>query len=107
MSILAGIEGVAAVGAPGVDAGGERRGQPCRRDSCGQSRERRARPEPRGRTVERCTAALVAAGIGVREVRASGGSLEEVFASLTQDAPDAGGRRRRATNARLRGRRAS
>jgi ABC-2 type transport system ATP-binding protein len=48
-------------------------------------------PGPAGEAsvrVERCTAALVAAGIGVREVRASGGSLEEVFASLTaQDAP--------------------
>jgi ABC-2 type transport system ATP-binding protein len=43
--------------------------------------------EARARVVERCTAALVAGGIAVREVRASGGSLEEVFASLTQDAP--------------------
>jgi ABC-2 type transport system ATP-binding protein len=43
--------------------------------------------EARGRTVERCAAALVASGIGIREVRGSGGSLEEVFASLTQEAP--------------------
>ena len=41
--------------------------------------------EARARTIERCTAALVAAAMGVREVRA-GGSLEEVFASLTQEA---------------------
>jgi ABC-2 type transport system ATP-binding protein len=32
---------------------------------------------------ERAVAALVAAGIGVREVRPSGGSLEDVFAALT------------------------
>jgi hypothetical protein len=30
-------------------------------------------------------AALVAAGAGVREVRAGGGSLEDVFASLTHE----------------------
>jgi gliding motility-associated transport system ATP-binding protein len=41
--------------------------------------------EAHGRTVERCVAALVAAGLGVREARASGGSLEEVFASLTRE----------------------
>jgi ABC-2 type transport system ATP-binding protein len=45
-----------------------------------------AAPAPDG-AVERCVAALVGAGIGVREVRLSGGSLEEVFAALTQDAP--------------------
>jgi hypothetical protein len=43
--------------------------------------------EARGGAVERCVAALVAAGIGVREARASGGSLEEVFESLTREAP--------------------
>jgi ABC-2 type transport system ATP-binding protein len=42
--------------------------------------------EARGRTVERCAAALVAAGIGIREIRPAGGSLEDVFASLTQEA---------------------
>jgi ABC-2 type transport system ATP-binding protein len=36
--------------------------------------------------TERCVAALVAAGLGVREVRPSGGSLEEVFAALTGEA---------------------
>ena len=35
-------------------------------------------------TAETCVAALVAAGIGVREVRLAGGSLEDVFASLTR-----------------------
>jgi ABC-2 type transport system ATP-binding protein len=35
--------------------------------------------------TERAVAALVAAGLGVREVRASGGSLEEVFAELTRE----------------------
>jgi len=37
------------------------------------------------RAIERCVAALVAAGLGVRDVRARGGSLEEVFAELTRD----------------------
>ncbi len=39
--------------------------------------------------IERLVAALVAAGFGVREAREAGGSLEEVFASLTADASDA------------------
>jgi ABC-2 type transport system ATP-binding protein len=39
----------------------------------------------RGPATERCVAALVAAGIGVRDVRAAGGSLEDVFASLTRE----------------------
>jgi hypothetical protein len=39
----------------------------------------------RVRATEACVAALVAAGLGVREVRANGGSLEDVFASLTRD----------------------
>jgi ABC-2 type transport system ATP-binding protein len=43
--------------------------------------------EDRARTVERCTAALVAGGVALREVRSTGGSLEEVFASLTQERP--------------------
>jgi gliding motility-associated transport system ATP-binding protein len=43
--------------------------------------------EERARTIEACVAALVAAGVGVHEVRAARGSLEEVFASLTQEAP--------------------
>jgi ABC-2 type transport system ATP-binding protein len=42
-------------------------------------------PEQSGRVTEACVAALVSAGLGVREVLAVGGSLEEVFASLTQD----------------------
>jgi ABC-2 type transport system ATP-binding protein len=43
-------------------------------------------PEGSGRQeiIERCVAALVAAGLGVREVRPAGGSLEEVFAALTR-----------------------
>jgi hypothetical protein len=36
--------------------------------------------------MERCVLALVNAKIGVCEVRPSGGSLEEVFASLTASA---------------------
>jgi ABC-2 type transport system ATP-binding protein len=43
--------------------------------------------EERARTIERCVAALVAAGVGVQEVRLGRGSLEEVFASLTQEVP--------------------
>jgi len=37
----------------------------------------------RAETTEQCVAALVQAGIGVREVRGAAGSLEEVFAALT------------------------
>jgi ABC-2 type transport system ATP-binding protein len=36
--------------------------------------------------VERAVAALVSAGVAVREVRPAGGSLEDVFAELTRDA---------------------
>jgi ABC-2 type transport system ATP-binding protein len=39
----------------------------------------------RAEVTERCVAVLVAAGMGVREVRPAGGSLEDVFASLTRD----------------------
>ena len=51
-------------------------------------------PAARASAVEACVAAVVAAGAGVREVRPAGGSLEEVFAALTHDAPgetDSGG----------------
>jgi len=48
--------------------------------------------DDRTRAIERCVAALVAAGLGVREVHADGGSLEDVFASLTRDAAGGGGR---------------
>jgi ABC-2 type transport system ATP-binding protein len=43
-----------------------------------------ATEDERARASERAIAALVAAGFGVREARSAGGSLEEVFASLTQ-----------------------
>jgi len=39
-------------------------------------------------TTERCVAALVHAGIAVREVRATAGSLEDVFAALTRPEGD-------------------
>ena len=39
--------------------------------------------EERAGAVERCVAALVQAGLGVREVRGAGGSLEDVFSALT------------------------
>ena len=39
----------------------------------------------RAEATERCVAAVVGAGLGVREVRPAGGSLEDVFASLTRD----------------------
>ena len=45
----------------------------------------------RATATERCVAAVVGAGVGVREVRPAGGSLEEVFASLTGDERAAGG----------------
>jgi ABC-2 type transport system ATP-binding protein len=41
--------------------------------------------EERARTIEQCVASLVAAGLGVQEVRPARGSLEEVFASLTRE----------------------
>jgi ABC-2 type transport system ATP-binding protein len=41
--------------------------------------------EASGPAAEQCVAALIAAGVGVREVRPAGGSLEEVFAALTRD----------------------
>jgi ABC-2 type transport system ATP-binding protein len=41
----------------------------------------------RASATEACVAAVVAAGAGVRDVRAAGGSLEEVFAALTHE-PD-------------------
>jgi ABC-2 type transport system ATP-binding protein len=44
----------------------------------------------RGRVLERCVGALVAAGLGVREARPAGGSLEEVFAALTRSDASAG-----------------
>jgi ABC-2 type transport system ATP-binding protein len=46
--------------------------------------------EDRARTAERCVAALVASGVSVREVRPAKGSLEDAFASLTQDVPRGG-----------------
>jgi hypothetical protein len=42
-------------------------------------------PEESGRVTEACVKALVSAGLGIREVVPLGGSLEEVFASLTRD----------------------
>jgi ABC-2 type transport system ATP-binding protein len=42
--------------------------------------------EALAQATERCVAALVAAGVGVREVRPARGSLEDVFAALTKDA---------------------
>lgn len=44
-----------------------------------------------GGATERVVAALVAAGLGVRDVRPSGGSLEEVFAALTRSEGGPGG----------------
>jgi ABC-2 type transport system ATP-binding protein len=44
--------------------------------------EKLGAPE-RSAAVERCVAGLVAAGVGVREVRPAGGSLEDAFAALT------------------------
>jgi ABC-2 type transport system ATP-binding protein len=45
----------------------------------------------RAAAVERCVAALVAAGVGVREVRPAGGSLEDAFAALTHAESEGGG----------------
>ena len=49
-------------------------------------------PDDRGRAIEQCVARLVGAGLGVRGVHQSEGSLEDAFAELTRDAePAAGG----------------
>jgi hypothetical protein len=45
--------------------------------------------DDRAQATERCVAALVHAGVGVREVRVAGGSLEDVFAALTFEDPSA------------------
>jgi ABC-2 type transport system ATP-binding protein len=45
--------------------------------------------EARAMALERCVAALVTAGFGVQGAHPSGGSLEEVFAALTQEAAPA------------------
>jgi ABC-2 type transport system ATP-binding protein len=86
VGVLTGIEGVASVASDAPRAGVGRVVVTFPAGPAGD-----ANVEARALTVERCTAALVAAGIGVREARTSGGSLEEVFASLTQDAPGDGG----------------
>ncbi len=84
LGVLANVGGVAASAA----MGDEDEAGVCRvRATLAAGSASAATVEARGRTVERCTAALVAAGIGVREARLSGGSLEEVFASLTKDSP--------------------
>lgn len=44
--------------------------------------------DERARATERAIGALVGSGAGVREVRSTGGSLEDAFAALTQDAPE-------------------
>lgn len=74
---LRGVEGVLAVSA--VAAGDVPRFRVSFADG--------ATTEDRARGIERCVAALVEAGIGVREARPSTSSLEEVFASLTREAP--------------------
>jgi ABC-2 type transport system ATP-binding protein len=50
-------------------------------------------PDGANAAVERCVAALVQAGAGVRQITRDGGSLEQVFARLTVE----GQRQRRAT----------
>jgi ABC-2 type transport system ATP-binding protein len=47
--------------------------------------------EQRAEATERCVASLVQAGVGVREVRGARGSLEEVFAALTDSNPSGDG----------------
>ncbi len=66
---------------PGVDRviGGAHDGGACRLRIVLTARAADERPQ----AVERCVAALVHAGLGVREVRGDGGSLEDVFAALT------------------------
>ncbi|HEY5241067.1 MAG TPA: ATP-binding cassette domain-containing protein [Polyangiaceae bacterium] len=76
---LRAVEGVAKVAPVGIAGPG---------DALTRLRATFAKKLPdgeRGVATERCVAALVAAGAGVREVRAGGGSLEDVFASLTHD----------------------
>lgn len=47
--------------------------------------------DERAMAIEGCVSALVAAGVGVHEVRSARSSLEEVFALLTQEVPAGGG----------------
>jgi ABC-2 type transport system ATP-binding protein len=85
---LADIDGVAAaVSVAGPDGPADESGVSRMLVTFAASPDSGATVEARGGAVERCVAALVAAGIGVREARASGGSLEEVFESLTREAP--------------------
>jgi ABC-2 type transport system ATP-binding protein len=77
---LRAVEGVGSVERLGGDAGVPRLRATFRK---------KLSADERAQATERCVAALVAAGLGVREVRPSGGSLEDVFASLTSVAPEA------------------
>jgi ABC-2 type transport system ATP-binding protein len=76
---LRGVEGVAKVATVGGASP---------RDELARLRATFAKKLPdveRGAATERCVAAVIGAGGGVREVRAGGGSLEDVFAALTHD----------------------
>ncbi len=55
------------------------------------AREKRLTVDERSSAIEACVTALVGAGLGVREVREAGGTLEDVFASLTADEIAKGG----------------
>jgi len=90
---LRAVEGVAKVAAissrPGSgEAGDLPSGATSAKDELTRLRATFAKKLPegeRGAATEKCVAALIAAGAGVREVRGGGGSLEDVFASLTHE----------------------
>jgi ABC-2 type transport system ATP-binding protein len=84
---LRGVEGVAKVVAAAVGVGAKAGVGPGA-DELVRLRATFSKKLPdgeRGAATERCVAAVVAAGAGVREVRAGGGSLEDVFAALTHE----------------------
>ena len=80
---LRAVEGVRDVARAGSDAGELVRLR-------ARFAEKLGAPE-RASAVERCVAALVAAGVGVREVHPAGGSLEDAFAALTHAESESGG----------------
>jgi len=91
-AVLRGVDGVARVD-PVASAADDRRER--LRVTFGVAGAASEDADVEALATERCVAALVANGVGVREVRAADGSLEDVFAALTLDGgaavPTAGG----------------
>ncbi|MGH7269640.1 MAG: ATP-binding cassette domain-containing protein, partial [Polyangiaceae bacterium] len=95
-SALRAIEGVvdvarieSAAAARLLDNPGSARLRVSLRVTAGDPKDEGRESERRARVTERCVAALVSRGLGVRDVRSASGSLEDMFASLTRDAAPA------------------